>query len=264
LTKTFDNKRKVKPLRLIDVDEAFFNWWDKKLNLQLMNSKGERVKVPCLPVSSERWSLARESGIRNEEGVLVVPIVAIARTGEGGPNEPGYQRIFADIKQDHTYYKEVSDKTSLIKELNNARIKEVDPSLPIYEIYTHQAPDHYVLTYEVSVWVAYVDQMNEIIEKVGQDLDYKSVKSFQFETADGFYFQAFQEGGLEDEGNLNEFSGKERIVKKMFTFKVPAYLMPQSDQRRDTFRRYWSQTKLVFKEETSITREALAKLTGKR
>lgn len=264
MTQTFDNKRKVKPLRLIDIDEAFFDWWDKKLNLHLRNGRGDRNKVPCVPVSSERWSLAREAGIRNEEGVLVTPIIAIARTAEGGPNEQGFQRIFADIKQDHTYHKEVNDKTSLLKELNEARVKDVDPNLPIYEIYTHRAPDHYVLTYQVSVWVPHLELMNEVIEKVGQELDYKSVKSFQFSSKDGFFFQAFQEGGLDDEGNLNEFTGKERIVRKEFTFKVPAYLMPQSDQRRDTFRRYFSQTKLVFKTDVALTKEQSAKLFGKR
>lgn len=251
-TRTFDTKRQIKPLDLIDVDQAFKNWWDLKLGLSLLDSVGDRQKIPVRMISPERWSLAREEGIRNKEGVLSLPIIAIARTGEGGPNEPGFQRIFADIKQDHTYYKEVNEKSSLIKELNNARVKNIDPSLPIYEIFTHKAPDHYALSYEVSIWVPYMEDMNICIQKIGQELDYKSVKSFQFKTEDGFVFNAFQEEALEDDSNTAEFTGKERIIRKIYKFKVPAYIMPQSDQKRDTFKRYFSQTKLVFKEETVV------------
>jgi hypothetical protein len=254
LTKTFDNKRQIKPLKLIDIDEAFFGWWDKKLNLFLNDDRGQAQKVPIVPLAPERWSLARESGIRNAEGTLALPIIVVARTGEGGPNEPGLNRIFADLKRDHVYYKQANVKSSLVKELIKSRPKNIDPALPIYEVYTHRAPDHYALNYTVDIWTPTVEDMNIVIEKIGQELDYKSVKSFIFETDDGFYFNAFQEDGLDDEGNLSDFTGKERIVRKTFKFKVPAYILPQSNQRRDTFKRYFSQTKLVFKQQYAMNK----------
>lgn len=252
-TRTFDTKRKVKPLNLIDIDEAFFNWWNKKLDLYLKDKNGDLKKVPVGIVSPERWSLSRQEGIRSKDGTLALPMVVVARTAEGGPNEDPYQRIFADLQQDHVYYKEVNDKSSLIKELNKANPTNINPSLPIYEVFTHRTPDHYVLTYEASVWTPTMEDMNTVIEKVGQELDYKSVKSFQFGTDDGFRFTAFQQDGMADDSNVMDFSGDERVIRKNFSFKVPAYLMPQSDQKRDTFKRYFSQTKLVFKEEVVST-----------
>lgn len=261
MTRTFDSRRKVKPLELIDIDEAFMKWWNEKLNLFLKDKNGDLKKVPVNMVSPERWSVARQEGLRSKDGILALPIIAVARTAEGGPNEEGFQRIFADIKQDHVYYKEVSDKTSLIKELNRLGPHSVNPNLPIYEVFTHVAPDHYVLTYEVSLWMPTIEDMNTCIEKVGQELDYKSVKSFQFFTNDKFRFTAFQQDGLTDESNVMDFSGKERVIQKNFVFKVPAYIMPQSDQKRDTFKRYWSQTKLVFKEEVCLTDAEYRKAT---
>lgn len=261
-TRTFDNKRKVKPLNLIDVDAAFKSWWDDKLSISLGDTQGNRQKVPVRMIAPERWSLAREEGIRNQEGTLALPIIVIARTGEGEGNEGSYGRIFADTKQDHVYYKEVNDKSSLIKELNDARVKNIDPSLPIYEVYTHKAPDHYTLTYQVSIWTATMEDMNICLQKIGQELDFKSVKSFKFTTPDNFYFIGFQES-IEDDSNTSDFTGKERIVRRIITFKVPGYIMPQSDQKRDTFRRYFSQTKLVFKEEVALTNQEYKKLTGK-
>ncbi len=263
MTRTFDTKRKIKPLTLMDVDKAFFNWWDSKLNIALLDGGGSLKKVPVGYVSAERWSLSRQEGIRDNNGGLGVPMIVIARTAEGGPNEEGFQRIFADTKQDHVYHKEVSDKSSLIKELNKIRPHNIDPSLPIYEVFTHLAPDHYVLTYQISIWTSTIEDMSICIEKIGQELDYKSIKSFQFFTDDNFRFRALQVDGLEDDSNIDDFTGKERIIRKNYTFKVAAYLMPQSDQKRDTFRRYWSQTKLVFKEEVCLTNEEYKKATEK-
>lgn len=262
MTRTFDNKRLVKPLTLIDVDAGFFAWWDKKLNISLNNDRGDRRKIPVLPLSPERWSLAREEGIRDKDGTLALPIIVVARTAEGGPNEPGFQRIFADLKMDHTYYKQIDPKSSLIKELNKQRPKSIDPDSPIYEVFTHVAPDHYVLTYTVDIWTPTMQDMNTVIEKIGQELDYKSVKSFQFKSDDGFTFQAFQEDGLEDDSNVTDFTGKERLVRKTFKFRVPAYIMPQSDQKRDTFKRYFSQTKLVFKKTEVLSAEEFDRLYG--
>lgn len=263
MTRTFDSKRKVKPLNLIDIDSAFKDWWNNKLNISLPDPQGNRIKIPVGMVSPERWSLSRQEGIRNTEGTLALPIIVIARIEEDVGNNQPYGRIFADTKQDHVYYREVSDKSSLIKELNNDRIKEIDPSLPIYEVFTHRAPDHYILTYQVSIWTASLEDMNICIQKIGQELDYLSVKSFWFYTPDNFRFMAFQQS-LEDESNISDFTGKERIIRRVFTFKVPAYIMPQSDQRRDTFKRYFSQTKLVFKEEVALTNSEYKKIVGKK
>lgn len=254
MTQTFDNKRMVKPLQLIDIDKAFFNWFDSKLNVSLRNTKGDRQKVPVVFVGAERWHISRQEGIRDKEGTLALPIIVIARTGEGGGNEPGTGRIFADIHQDHVYYKKVDPKSSLIKELNKSRPKNIDPDSTIYEVYTHRAPDHFTLTYSVDVWTATVEDMNEFIQKLGQDLNNKSVKNFVFYSDDGFMFRAFQEDSIEDGSNISDFSGQERVIRRTLSFKVPGYIMPQSDQRRDTFKRYFSQTRMVFKKIESLSR----------
>ena len=263
MTRTFDNKSLIKPLNLIDIDEAFYDWFDKKLNLYVTTNKGDQKKVPVIMVAPERWSLAREEGIRNSQGILDLPIIAIARTAEGGPNESGLGRVFADVGMDHTYYKKISPKSSLIKELNEARPRNIDPSLPIYEIYTHKSPDHFALTYEVEVWTSYIEEMNEIIQKLGQEYDYKSIKSFQFYTKDKFFFRSFQQDSISSNSNLDEYTNKERVVRKMFTYSVPGYIMPQSNQRRDVFKRFFSQTKLVITNETILNEEEIEALRSR-
>lgn len=250
MTKTYDHKRQIKPLHLIDIDKAFKAWFDQKLNLHLKDTKGDRIKVPVRLVSGERWSFAREEGVRNQEGTLILPMIVIARTGNSGAPGEALSRIFADTGDDHVYYKQVNQKSSLIKELNESRDKNIDPSLPIYEVYTHRAPDHRILTYEVSIWTATLDDMNIVTEKIGQELNFKNVRSFQFVTDDGFPFQAFEEDEIENESNLDDYTQNERVVQQIFKYRVPGYFMPESDERRDQFKRYLSQTKMVFKTET--------------
>lgn len=101
MTDTFDNKRVIKPLTLTDIDRAMLKWWDEKLSIHLTVDDGSKRKVPVLFVAQERWSLAREEGIRDENGTIVLPIIAISRTKVGGPNEGYLGRIIADTKQPH-------------------------------------------------------------------------------------------------------------------------------------------------------------------
>lgn len=262
MTETYDNKKIVRHYGLEDVDKAFKDWWTKKLNIFVIDQHDNQKQVPVFFFSSERWSKAREDGgLRNENGTLVLPIIAIIRPPAPSIlNNGAMGRVFADTKQQYTISKEVNKKSSLIKELNEQRPYTFNPNFPIYDVYTVPVPDHYQLKYEVKIWTSYVSDANTIIEKIGQELDFKSEKSFQFSTEDGYYFIAFQEDDFTDESNLTEYSAEERLVRMGTTFTVPAHILPQSNQREDTFKRYFSQTKLVIKEETSISEEELEDL----
>ena len=115
MTQTFDSARKIKPFGIIDVDAAFHSWWNEKLNIQVRASNDITKKVPVIFVAPERWLASRDEPIREQEGSLVLPIITLSRTNMSTGNEPGYERIFADIKQDHFYYKEVDKKSSLTR-----------------------------------------------------------------------------------------------------------------------------------------------------
>lgn len=257
---TFNGKRQIDSLGLQKIDEAFFDWFNLKLNLHVTQDDGTMKKVPIQFVSSERWHLARKEGIRDSHGTVVLPIIAISRTNVGSSMESPYNRIVADTKQELVYSKQVSLKSSLVKELNKNRKWNIDPSLPIYEIYTTRVPDQYMLTYEVSIWSSYMAEMNEIIEKIGQEYDYLSVKSFKFESSDKFYWVAFQDDGLTDESNLEDYSDSERIIRRNIVFNVPGYILPDSNERRNQKKKYLSQSKLIFKEEVALTKEDWEKI----
>lgn len=262
---TFDHKRLNANVGLYEVDLAFRDWFDKKLDLHIKDKDGNKKKVPIFFFSSERWNKAREDGgLRDANGTLVLPIVAILRTGISIDNSGPYGRVFQDTGEDYVVSKRVHPKSSLIKELNESRPKNIDPSLPIYEMYTVPVPDHYQLTYEVKIWTSYVEEMNEIIEKMSQEMNFLSERSFQFETKDGYYFTAFQSDDFDNDSNLTDYSDNERIIRFSTIFTVPAHLLPSSKERKSTFKRYLSQSKLVVKTETEFTEDELEELFGSK
>ncbi len=264
MTETFDNKRVTRHYGLEDVDLAFKMWWNEKLNVFITDKDDNQKKVPVFFFSSERWSKAREDGgVRNKDGTLVLPLIAIIRSPAPSISNDGPAgRSFADTTKEYTVAQEIDPKSSLVKELVKKRPFGFDPTAPIFEVYTVPVPDHYQLVYQVKIWTSYIEDINKIIEKIGQELDFVSEKSFQFATPDGYYFIAFQDDDFNDESNLEEYSGNERLIRVGTTFTVPAHILPESDQRKDSFKRFFSQTKLVIKEETTISEEELVDLLG--
>lgn len=265
MNETFDNARQIEPFGIMNVDAAFFEWFNTKLNLHIKAPNNVMRKVPIIFVAPERWNSSREEPIRNDQGSLVLPIITLSRTNISTGNESGYERIFADIKQDHVYKKEIDKKSSLYAELKKRAYEagqDFDPTIPIYEMYTHRAPDHYTFDYEIMIWTSSIEEMNEIIEKISREYDFLSVKSFNFSMQNGFYFVAFQQDSINDESNFNDFTGQERIVKKTITYRVPANIMPESNERRSNLKRFWSPGKLVVKETVAVTAEEYNKLVG--
>lgn len=269
MNNTFDHKRELKPISIKDVDESFFDWWDKKLNLAVKDGNDStKKKVPVSFVAPERWSMARQEGVRDASGTIILPVIAISRVRIGGSNEEPFNRIVADTKQPFVYKRRLHPKSQLVKELiknqgkNGREGWNVDPSLPIYEIFTSRVADHMVFQYEVSIWAQYHEQMNEIIERVNQEYDYLSVKSFAFDTKDKYYHVAFQDDELTDESNIEDYSDNERIIKRNYVFNVPAWIIPEPDDKKSSFKRFLSQSRLIFKNEVAMTKEQYEEFIG--
>lgn len=249
---TFINDSVVPNINIIDIDAAFHNWWNSILDIKIRNQSGDKEKVPVVFVAPERWEIARREGLRDANGTLILPIIAISRTGMSISNGLPTSRQFADTKQQMVYHRQVDPKSSLIKELvrkqreNNDPHVSIDSNKPVYQIFTRKAPDHYTITYEVKIWTPYIQGMNEIIQKTAQKYDFLSVKSFKFDIKDKYYLVAFQEDEISDDGNTDDYSGDERIIKKTLSFTVGAAIHPDNDDQQPNFRKYYSQSKLFF------------------
>lgn len=258
--KIFDSDHKIRHVTYEDIDRAFFDWWDKVLNIHLASKDNRYFKVPVIFVAQERWHLSREEDLRDEFGTLRLPIITITREQINSPAGGSFGRIYADAQQKFVYFSELNTKTSVLANLNAARPTNLDPNSPIYSLYVAPTPRHNEIVYAVDIWVGQMKEMNDILQKYELELNYNSVKSFQFQTLDKFYFNAFQEETSTNDGNLDDFSKEERKIKQTMTFRVPGWTLPENSERKNTFRRYFTQTKLVIKTETDLSSEDFKKL----
>ncbi len=263
MTDTFDNKQMIEPFGLKDVDMGFFAWWNETLDMHTTDQDNHKKKIPVVFWSSERWLRSREEGLaRDDNGQIVAPIISISRTLIEDDTTGHLARRFADTQQEHTIYKKVDPKSSRVANLLKERAYRFDPNSPIYEVYTVPVPDHYKLTYDVTIWAPYMEDINKFIEKIGKQLNWKSKKTFAFDVKNGFYMVAHKIESIDDDSNLDDFTKEERILRKSYTFEVSAHIIPESDERVSPMKRYFSQTRLVIKESIP-TQEELNRLFKK-
>ena len=64
------------------IDRAVHDWFDKTVDAHVEFPNGDRKKVTVGFSAGERWITARQKkGIRDANGVLILPIVSIRRSG---------------------------------------------------------------------------------------------------------------------------------------------------------------------------------------
>lgn len=230
------------------VDQAVNDWFDKVVDSHVYDANRTRKKVTVSFSSGERWISSREKkALRDKNGVLVLPIISIRRTGI----EPDVSMSALGVETAKIQLsKKISGKTNDLMNLNvNRDASQRIPAKPaVYEVTTIPFPNRSVLTYDVQIQTQYIVQMNSIIEKIVHELDLRN--SFvaplenkkkhaqvgvDFESRkpmDRGYVVGFFDSTLGDGGNLEEFTDQERIVRFNTTIRVPAVLQldPEGEQ----------------------------------
>jgi hypothetical protein len=222
----------IKPVRIENVDQAVADYFDKKLDIQVDVERGRR-KVPVTWATGERWKIIRKNKFRDENGTLILPLISIKRTDID--KTPGFGGLGQETPS-ITIRKEIHPKTGNIQNLVKKRRASgfyVQKQDPVYSVLTIPFPDFSTLTYEISIWCQYETQMNEIIEKIFHNYEYKQTSSFvmpmdydgKLPKGDGYYFVGFREGNVTPQSNTEDFTDQERIIKYTYTMKTPAYLI---------------------------------------
>lgn len=265
--------RDVKPqtarkVRLEDVDRGVKSWFSRVVQSKVTSPDGNRKEVSVVFSAGERWvTSADKQGIRDRDGRLILPAIEISRPGflmsdnmtALGVNVPTMQ-----------VSKLVSPKTAMLSELDLARPVSTRRLRDgaVYDVYTVPFPANGTMPYNVKVQAQYIQQMNEIVEKLVYNLEFFDVPSFVIEldgdhrptgipTGQGetelapadhqrfdirrplseHYVVGYIEGDFGDQSNLAEFTDQERIIEMQFTFKVPVALMLDPEGERPAVQR---------------------------
>jgi hypothetical protein len=232
----------VPKLTIETIDQAIHDWFDKTVDSHVQAPNGERKKISVLFSSGERWISSRErKGVRDKNGVLILPLISIRRTGID-KGTPGGMMAMGVETENLVVSKRISPKTNLIQNAIQNRPQDMRPLQPVvYEVTTIPFPDLSVVTYDVQVQTQYILQMNSFIEKMLHELDIQ--KSFVMSLDDqrrhppigepfenrkpfkGGYLVGFLDENLNADDNFEEFTDQERIIRFSFNIRIPAPLL---------------------------------------
>ncbi len=270
-------------ITLETIDQAITDWFDQTVDAHVVFPNKERKKVPVGFSSGERWVTGRSKrGIRDSNGVIILPIIAVRRTGidpMGSMSALGIETPTLQIS------KRLTAKTNDLANLHVNRDPAYrTPSKPVlYEVTTIPFPDRSVFTYEIQIQAQYITQMNAILEKIFHELDLNKsfVAPFQNDSRhppigedfekrvalDRDYVVGFFDSNIGDSGNFEEFTDQERIVRFATSIRVPAVLQlnPEGEKssikiERTSFLLNFGKEKVTFVD----TQEEADKIFGNR
>ena len=222
---------------IMDMDSAIMYYFNEVIKPEVEINK-EKVKVPCIYASPERWNAISKQGfLRDKKKQIIVPLIAFKRTGMSRNDNMPIDKLDAnDPKIFYTFQKRYSqqnrfDKFSVQKGLE-----------PNREYYNVSMPDYMNLTYEFNIWTSYIEQMNKIVEKINY--------------SDGAYWG--EPGKMKFKSSIESFSDAsqidgEKLIQTTFSVNLYGYILPETFDGKTTTQKYLTPKKLIIRESTEKT-----------
>lgn len=231
-----DTNQKIN-IGLEDLDRAIHYYFTEVIQ-PTVDKNGEKVKVPIMYGSPERWAAVQKDGLyRDKNGKLQTPLIMYKRDSiiknrnignKLDANNPNNYSIF----QKSYSKKEVYDQFSV---LNNRK--------PTKEYHAVVIPDYVNVVYNCMLFTDYVSQMNSLIEAI----NYASDSYWGDKTS--FTFRAM----IDDFTTAVEVNqGQDRAVKTNFAVNLLGYIIP-SHINADM----WNGRKFYSKSSVTFTTEAV-------
>ena len=214
---------------LLEIDRTVFNWFNTK-HPTLINAR----KVPVVFGSWERW--AQMQGNRDDEnlnsqrdpkGMIKLPLISINR-GDVSFADERYVKKDEDGEPSVVVIKRIArsqfNSQQRVGFQENHFVgaggggRRMERMAPVYEVQSIPYPDFVDITYTVNFWASYISHVNKFHEMVWQDA-YPS----DFEYNGHRFFASIDTQS--DEGNIENFSDEERIIRHTFNMNVQAYLL---------------------------------------
>lgn len=263
---------------IADLDRGVFELFDKQLSFQVKKSSNGKSRVEKVPVFfgvGERWAvLKRNKKLRDKSNALILPIISIHRTGMSqhkdedelnhginqatgivtlkrrlNPRDRDYQNVINRMN--------IANLSSGVKRKNSADLATsaavrrgglLFPALGrnIWEFIVIPTPQFYTAIYEISFWVQYQTELNEMFSTLLAG-KLQQLPALRIETAPGYWFVGYLDGDYKSEDNFDDVSESERLIKCTFTLKVRAYTVaPDMSGRSPSVRRYFSCPEISF------------------
>ena len=215
-----------------DIDEAILYYFQNVIRPSVIQN-GQRVEVPVMYGSAERWKQVQKDGIvRDKKGAIMMPIIMFKRDSLEKNRQIG-NKLDANNPQNFGIYQKKYSGTNAYDNFTvlNNRIPEKEFVAVVY-------PDYVTLTYSCTIATYYVEQMNKIIEAINYASD------SYWGDPERFKFRAM----IDNFANIVESTqGEERNVRTTFNIRLNGYIIPDVVQKSlNSFNKFNEKSKIVF------------------
>ena len=218
---------------LMDMDGSILYYFNEVIKPEVEVNK-EKVKVPCLYASPERWAAMQRDGyLRDKKRQIITPLIVYKRTAMAKNTDIAIDKldankpnIFYSFEKKYTQHNRY-DKFSVLQNIN-----------PGKEYYNVAMPDYVTLTYEFTIFTSYIEQMNKIVEKINY--------------SDGAYWG--EPGKMRFRTQIESFSDAteiegEKLVKTTFGVTLYGYILPEQYNDQNTTQKYLTPKKIIIRED---------------
>ena len=218
---------------LMDMDSSILYYFNNIIKPEVEENK-EKVKVPCIYASPERWVSIQKNGyLRDKKNQIIVPLIVFKRTAMEKNQDIPIDKVDANKPRNfYSFQKKYSkfnryDKFSVLQNIS-----------PGKEFYNVAMPDYVTLTYEFTIFTSYIEQMNQIVEKINY--------------SDGAYWG--EPGKMRFRTQIESFSDAteiegEKLVKTTFGVTLYGYILPEQYDNQNTTQKYLTPKKIIIRED---------------
>jgi hypothetical protein len=256
---------KIPSCTIEDVDTAVHRAFTSDFGLVVTDTTGT-ANVRVIFAAGERWNQVKKGvGLRDANGSLILPLIAIARTGVSqdmsedvcgrGINQhtgkliikrslskdrdPSYQRLINRTVRNSNLWHSPRSSTQLTRAHTGDLVSSdrnvaaggllrTDVTRSVFEITTIPSPQFVSIKYDVKIWTAYMMHMNQLVERLISNY-LPNDRAYKLTTTKGYWFVAYVEGdGVTNESNADNVGAEERLIKCSMQIKVPAYIVAPS------------------------------------
>ena len=238
-----DDTVKLPVIGFKDIDEAIVYYFKNVIRPSVIQN-GEKIDVPVLYGSPERWSSVQKDGFyRDKDGKLQVPLIMFKKSNIEKNRSLGNKLDGNEVNNFVIYQKKYSkrniyDRFSILGNRN-----------PSEELYGVVIPDYVTVTYQCVVFTDYVEQCDKLIEALNFASD------SYWGDKDRYRFRAMIDSFTP---TIELAQGQDRGVKATFSIKLNGYIITDTYNRdMANLKKFYSKSQVTFGLETVGDTETL-------
>jgi hypothetical protein len=226
-------------ISLKDIDETIIYYFDNVIRPFVVQN-GERIAVPVVYGDAEKWkSIQKDGYYRDKNGKIMAPLITFRRTSFEQERGLGNKLLDSAYPYNFGVFQKKFNQRNVYDNFNVLNNRK--PQIQYYGVIY---PDFVNLTYTITIYTYYIEQMNKILESINYAANsyWGDRERFKFRTVIDNYTTA-----VELQQNTD------RVVKSTFDLKLYGHLIPDVINKdiANGIGTFYNKTRIVFGLETT-------------